>query len=42
LLGADVPEEVVAAGGIELSGDAEQLIKVLFPAQQPQMRNQDL
>ncbi|NKB70377.1 MAG: sigma-70 family RNA polymerase sigma factor [Candidatus Latescibacteria bacterium] len=42
ILGSDAPEDVVEAGNIELSGDAEQLIHLLFPAQYPMFGNQDL
>ena len=41
-LGTDTPEDVVERNGIQLSGDAEQLIKILFPAQYPMFGNQDL
>ena len=41
-IGTDPPHEVARMNGIDLSGDAGQLIDVLFPAQDPQMRNQDL
>ena len=37
ILGTDTPED-----GIELSGDAEPLGKILFPAQYPMVGNQDL
>lgn len=37
ILGTDTPEDVV-----ELSGDAEQLVKILFPAQYPMVEKQDL
>jgi len=42
VVGTDVPSEVVRMHDIELSGDAALLIEVLFPAQDPQMRNQGL
>ena len=42
MVGADVPSEVVKMNNIKLSGDALLLIEALFPAQDPQMRNQDL
>ena len=42
VLGTDTPEDVIERNGIELSGDAEQLIKILFPAQYPIFGNQDL
>ena len=41
-LGTDTPEDVVERNGIQLSGDAEQLVKILFPAQYPMFGNQDL
>ena len=37
ILGTDTPED-----GIELSGDAEQLVKILFPPQYAMVGNQDL
>lgn len=37
IVGTDTPED-----GIELSGDAEPLGKILFPAQYPMVGNQDL
>jgi RNA polymerase sigma factor (sigma-70 family) len=42
IVGTDPPHEVARMNGFDLSGDAGQLIDVLFPAQDPQMRNQDL
>lgn len=42
VVGSESPDEVVAMGGIEVSGDATQLLPVLFPAQYPQMENQAL
>ena len=41
-LGTDTPEDVVERNGIQLSGDAAQLAKILFPAQYPMFGNQDL
>lgn len=41
-LGRDDPMEIVEAADIELSGDAERLIQVLFPAQDPQIAAVDL
>lgn len=35
LIGADEPQEVVAAGGIRLAGDARKLVPVLFPNEHP-------
>jgi hypothetical protein len=37
ILGTDHPAEVAVAGGIQLSGDAAQLVEVLFPAQWPEL-----
>ena len=42
IVGTDAPREVAQMNHIDLGGDAGQLIEVLFPAQDPQMRNQDL
>ncbi|HET9222473.1 MAG TPA: hypothetical protein VFO07_08215, partial [Roseiflexaceae bacterium] len=42
VVGTDAPEELVATGSIELSGDAGLLLSALFPAQNPQMSNDDL
>lgn len=41
-LGSDEPEDIALSGHIQLRGDAEHVIKMLFPVQYPQMRNQDL
>ena len=35
-------EEIVVAAGTRLTGDAAQLLAVLFPRQDPQMCNEDL
>jgi hypothetical protein len=35
LIGTDEPDEIVAAAGMRLSGDARHLIRVLFPNQHP-------
>jgi len=37
LLGTERPQEVVAGGGIRLSGDARTLVEVLFPEQGPML-----
>ncbi len=37
LLGTDEPEETTAAAGMRVSGDARELLPVLFPAQEPQI-----
>ena len=42
LIGTYAPRETVLASGISLSGDAGDLVEVLFPHQWPQMPNQDL
>lgn len=42
IVGSEAAEEVVEMAGIEVSGDARQLLSVLFPAQWPQMGNQGL
>jgi hypothetical protein len=42
LIGTEAPDEVCEGGGIEVSGDAAELLEVLFPAQRPQMPNEDL
>lgn len=42
VVGTESPDEVVEMNGIQLSGDAVQLVQVLFPAQYPQMENQAL
>jgi len=41
LLGTDDPAEVIAAGGMEATGDAARLAEVLFPARQPQLSRLD-
>lgn len=42
LLGSEEAGEVVGVNGIEVRGDADALLPVLFPAQWPQMENQAL
>ena len=42
VVGTETPDEVVAMNDMQLNGDAEHLIRVLFPAQYPQMENQGL
>jgi hypothetical protein len=42
IVGTEEPHEVCESGGINLSGDAAQLVSVLFPAQRPQMPNEEL
>jgi len=42
VVGTESPEEVVEMASIQVSGDAEKLLPVLFPAQYPQMENQAL
>lgn len=42
LVGTESPDEIVEMAAIQLSGDAPQLLPVLFPAQYPQMENQAL
>ncbi len=42
IVGSETPDEIVAMHDILLSGDAGQLIQVLFPIQYPQMENQAL
>ncbi len=41
LLGTEAPAEVIAAGGMKVTGDAAKLAEVLFPAQQPQLSQLD-
>ncbi len=41
LIGTDAPAEVVAAGNMRLSGDAAELMEVLFPRQYPQLSTPD-
>jgi len=41
-IGADSPDATVESASIRLSGDAGRLLPVLFPAQHPQMSNDDL
>ena len=42
VVGTETPDEVVEMNDMQLSGDAKHLIRVLFPAQYPQMENQGL
>jgi predicted acetyltransferase len=42
VVGTDAPDELAATAPIELSGDAGMLLPALFPAQNPQMSNDDL
>ena len=42
LLGSECASEVCAGKGIDVIGDASGLLDVLFPAQRPQMPNEDL
>jgi len=42
VVGTETPDEVIEMNGVQLSGDAEKLVHVLFPAQYPQMENQAL
>ncbi len=42
VVGTDAPDELAATVPIELSGDAGRLLPALFPAQNPQMSNDDL
>lgn len=42
VLGTETPDEIVEMTNIQLTGDAELLLPVLFPAQYPQMENQAL
>src|SRR5262245_21616620 len=42
VVGTDAPDELVATSQIELDGDAGLLLPALFPAQNPQMSNDDL
>ena len=37
LIGTDVPRETIEAAGMRLSGDARDLVEVLFPAQHPML-----
>ena len=41
LIGTDAPEEVMDMGRMTVTGDAAALAEVLFPAQQPQLRQLD-
>ena len=40
IVGSDTPDEVVEINDIRLTGDARNLVHVLFPIQYPQMENQ--
>jgi hypothetical protein len=42
VVGTDAPDELVATAPIELAGDAGLLLPALFPAQNPQMSNDDV
>jgi hypothetical protein len=42
VVGTDAPDELVATASIELAGDASLLLPALFPAQNPQMSNDDV
>lgn len=42
VVGTESPDEVVEMAGIQVSGDAAQLLPILFPIQYPQMDNQAL
>jgi GNAT superfamily N-acetyltransferase len=42
LVGTYPPLEVVRGAGLALSGEAQELVQVLFPHQHPQMPNEDL
>lgn len=42
IVGTESPDEIVETAHLQLSGDAHQLVEVLFPAQHPQMENQAL
>jgi hypothetical protein len=42
VIGSEAPDEIAATTPIGLSGDAGQLLQALFPAQNPQMSNDDL
>lgn len=42
VVGTESPDEIVEMTGIELHGDAERLLPILFPVQHPQMDNQAL
>ncbi len=41
LIGTEAPEEVMEAACMEVTGDAAELARVLFPAQQPQLSQLD-
>jgi hypothetical protein len=42
IVGTEAPEDLLALGDIKLTGDARELVEVLFPARHPQMENQAL
>ncbi len=42
LIGTAAPNEIVEVTGMKLMGDAPELVRVLFPDQQPQMCNEDM
>ena len=42
LVGTRDPDETAESAGLQLSGDARRLMRSLFPAQDPQMCNEDL
>lgn len=42
IIGKEAPDEIAERSGMLLSGDAAALMDVLFPAQHPQMPNEDL
>lgn len=42
LIGSEAPDEVCEDGGLVVTGEAEQLLEILCPAQRPQMPNEDL
>jgi hypothetical protein len=42
VIGTDAPEELAANVAVQLRGEAARLLAVLFPAQRPQMSNDDL
>jgi hypothetical protein len=41
LIGADEPGEVIRAAGMKVTGDARQLVPILFPNQHPQLAQRD-
>ena len=42
VIGKEPPDEIAEMSGMTLTGDAAELLDVLFPAQHPQMPNEDL